>query len=260
MCIRDRCVCIRRTRPSLNIFCPWSCEEERGSHLFCKDILDVPFQLFCQTGTRTTAGDPWLCKLLRKKHELPVNTPSPNTHRLLVLQILPLHSERQIKWYIYIYIYIFFFLIVPPQYNYYSPLLHFCHFLYSLNKKGTGKDNLFSNVSEVPAKTSKSRKIHNAAGRRFWQFLLVNQLPLSIMAVHAKYRATAPLSHASFLNHGRQSEVWDFLLSLFILLSVLSLVETISLKIFRFWSTAWQNFEQQRRFVWKSSAFESVFA
>ena len=49
---------------------------------------------FCQAGTRT-AGDPWLCKLQRNKHELPVNTPSPNTHRLLVLQISPLHSERR---------------------------------------------------------------------------------------------------------------------------------------------------------------------
>ena len=43
---------------------------------------------FCQAGTRTTAGDP--CKLQRNKHELPVNTPSPNTHRFLVL-----HSERK---------------------------------------------------------------------------------------------------------------------------------------------------------------------
>ena len=25
---------------------------------------------FCQAGTRTTAGDPWLCKLQRNKHEL----------------------------------------------------------------------------------------------------------------------------------------------------------------------------------------------
>ena len=49
----------------------------------------------CQAGTRTTTGDPWRCKLQRNKHELPVNTPSPNTHRLLVLQISPLHSERR---------------------------------------------------------------------------------------------------------------------------------------------------------------------
>ena len=32
-------VCIRRTRPSLNIFFLWSCEEEQGTHLFCEDIL-----------------------------------------------------------------------------------------------------------------------------------------------------------------------------------------------------------------------------
>ena len=37
---------------------------------------------FCQAGTRTSAEDPWLCKLQRNKHELPANTPSPNTHRL----------------------------------------------------------------------------------------------------------------------------------------------------------------------------------
>ena len=86
---------------------------------------------FCQAGTRTTAGDPWLCKLQRNKHELPVNTPSPNTHRLLVLQISPLHSERRQ----------YFFLIVPPQY--YWPLLHVCRFLYSLNEKVTGQTIYF---------------------------------------------------------------------------------------------------------------------
>ena len=32
--------------------------------------------------------------------------------------------------------------------------------------------------------------IRIVAGRRFWRFELVNQLPLSIMAVHAQYRAT----------------------------------------------------------------------
>ena len=51
-------------------------------------LLTYPSSI-CQAGTRTSAGDPWRCKLQRNKHELPVNTPSPNTHRLLVLQILP---------------------------------------------------------------------------------------------------------------------------------------------------------------------------
>ena len=82
---------------------------------------------FCQAGAKTTAGDPWLCKLQWNKHELPVNTPSSNTHRLLVLQISPLHGERRQ----------YFFLIVPPQY--YWPLLHVCRFLCSLNKKVTGQ-------------------------------------------------------------------------------------------------------------------------
>ena len=49
-------------------------------------------------------------------------------------------------------------------------------------------------MREVPAKTTTCRKIRIVAGRRFWRFLLVDQLPLSIMAVHAQYRATAPLS------------------------------------------------------------------
>ena len=50
-----------------------------------------------------------------------------------------------------------------------------------------------TNMREVPAKITKSRKIRIVAGRCFWRFLLVNQLPLSIMAVHAQYGATAPL-------------------------------------------------------------------
>ena len=49
----------------------------------------------CQAGTRTTLGDRWLCKLQINKHELPVNKPSPNTHRLLVLEISLLRSERR---------------------------------------------------------------------------------------------------------------------------------------------------------------------
>ena len=89
-----------------------------------------------------------------------------------------------------------FFLIVPvfvdpPQY--YWPLLHVSRFLYSLNKTSQARQYLFSNIREVPANTSKSRKVRIVAGRRFWRFLLVNQLPLSIMAVHAQYGSTHPL-------------------------------------------------------------------
>ena len=134
--------------------------------------LTCPYS-FCQAGTRTTAGDPWLCKLQRNRHELPVNMPLPNTHRFLVLR-----RKRTI-----------FFLIVPvdpPQY--YWPLLHVSCFLYSSNKRSQAGLDLFSNKREV---TSKSRKIRIVAGRRF---LLVNQLPLvlplSIMTVYAQYRAT----------------------------------------------------------------------
>ena len=50
-----------------------------------------------------------------------------------------------------------------------------------------------TNMREVPAKTTKSRKIRIVAERGFWRILLVNQLPLSIMALHAQYRVNAPL-------------------------------------------------------------------
>ena len=50
-----------------------------------------------------------------------------------------------------------------------------------------------TNMREVPAKTTISRNIRIVAGRRFWRFLLVNQLPLSIIVVHAQYGATIPL-------------------------------------------------------------------
>ena len=81
----------------------------------------------CQAGTRTSTGDPWRSKLQRNKHELPINTPSPNTHKLLVLQISPLHSERGQ----------YFFFMVPL--HYYWVLLKVCRLLYSLSKKVTGQ-------------------------------------------------------------------------------------------------------------------------
>ena len=115
---------------------------------------------FCQAGTRTTAGDHWLCKMQRNKHELAVNTPSPNTHRLLVLQISPLHSER--RQYV--------FLIVPPQY--YWPLLYVCPLLYSLNKKVTGHTICFQTYVKVlrrlknPARFSLSRDA--VSGDFYW--------------------------------------------------------------------------------------------
>ena len=54
-----------------------------------------------------------------------------------------------------------------------------------------------THMREVPAKTTKSRQIRIVAGRRFWRFLLVNQLPLSIMAVYAQYRAI-PLTEVTW--------------------------------------------------------------
>ena len=55
---------------------------------------------------------------------------------------------------------LFFFLIVPVPVDpphYYWPLLHVSRFLYSLNKTSQARQNLFSNIREVPAKTSKAR-------------------------------------------------------------------------------------------------------
>jgi len=51
-----------------------------------------------------------------------------------------------------------------------------------------------TNMREVHAKTTTCRKIRIVVGRRFRQFLLVAQLLLLIMAVHAQYRARAPLT------------------------------------------------------------------
>ena len=105
---------------SLDIFCPVGIAKKSEVPICsARTSLTYPSS-FCQAGTRTTVRYPWLCKLQRNKHELPVHTPSPNTHGFLVLQISPLHTEgRQF----------IFFLIVPPEY--YWPLLHICRFLYS---------------------------------------------------------------------------------------------------------------------------------
>ena len=106
---------------------------------------------------------------------------------------------------------IFFFLLIvpvpvdPPQY--YWPLLQVSRFLYSLNKTSQARQKLFSNISKVPSNTSKFRKVRFVAGCRFWRFLLVNQLPLSIMAVDAQYGATAPLKqNIVFFRHHRDME------------------------------------------------------
>ena len=136
--------------------------------------LTYPFS-FCQASTRVTAGEPWLCKLQRNKHELPVNTPSPNTRRFFVLQIRqisPLHSERRLS---------FFFLIVPvsvypPQY--YWPLLHVSRFLYSLNKRSQARQNLlfqtyvkFLRVLQNPARFALSRDAVSGVFYRFTSYL-----------------------------------------------------------------------------------------
>ena len=94
--------------------------------------LTYPSSFFCQAGTRTTAGDPWLCKLQRNKHELPVNTPSPNTQVYSSSNITTSQRTKKV-----------FFLTVPvpvdpPQY--YWPLLQVSRFLYSLNKRSEAGD------------------------------------------------------------------------------------------------------------------------
>ena len=61
--------------------------------------------------------------------------------------------------------------------------------------RGSQKDmcgetrNLFSNCDDF-----KIPQDSHCRGAPFLAFLLVNQLPLSVMAVHAQYRATVPLS------------------------------------------------------------------
>ena len=126
---------------------------------------------FCQASTRATAGDPWLCKLQRNKHELPVNKPSPNTHRFFVLQICQistLHSERRLS---------FFFSYTCTCLS--SAILLAIVARQSLSlffkQNITGQTEfVLSNIREVPASTSKSRKIRIVARRRFWRFLSVH--------------------------------------------------------------------------------------
>ena len=134
-------MCICRTRPSLNMFCPWSCDDERGMHLK-RTPLTYPSS-FCQAGTRTTSGDPWLCKLKRNKHGLPVSTPSPNTHTQVFSfsNRLNITGPQRTKT--------IFFLTVPVPVDptqYYWPLLHVSRFLYCLNKTSQARQNLLSNI------------------------------------------------------------------------------------------------------------------
>ena len=152
------------------MFCPWSCEEERGSYLFCKDILDVPFQLLSskyQSNCRRLST-----MQIAKKQALTTSkyAIAKYTQVFCTSDLSNIPASQRTKT-------IFFFLIVlvpvyPPQY--YWPLLHVSRFLYSLNKTSQARQNLFSNIREVPASTSKSRKIRIVARRRFWRILLVH--------------------------------------------------------------------------------------
>ena len=151
-------MCICRTRPSLNMFCPWSCEEERGSYLFCKDILDVPFQLL-SSKYQSNCRRPLTMQIAKKQARTTSKYAiTKYTQVFLYFRSVKCHRFTANEDYL-------FFLIVavpvyPPQY--YWPLLHVSRFLYSLNK------------TKVPASTSKSRKIRIVARRRFWRFLLVH--------------------------------------------------------------------------------------
>ena len=141
-------MCIRRTRPSLNIFNFLLRVAKKSEVHICsaRTFLTYP-SCFCQAGIRTRKTEETLdySNWKKNKHELQVNTPSPNTHRLLLLQISQLHSER--RQYL-------LFLIVPvlaDQLQYYWQMLHFSRFLYS---------------------SAKTLKI--VAGRRFWRFLAIS--------------------------------------------------------------------------------------
>ena len=152
------------------MFCPWSCEEERGSYLFCKDILDVPFQLL-SSKYQSNCRRP-LTMQIAKKQARPTSkyAIAKYTQVFCTSDLSNITASQRTKT-------IFFFLIVPvPVYppQYYWPLLHGSRFLYSLNKTSQARQNLFSNIREVPASTSKSRKIRIVARRRFSRILLVH--------------------------------------------------------------------------------------
>ena len=109
------------------MFCPWSCEEERGSYLFCKDILDVPFQLL-SSKYQSNCRRPLTMQIAKKQ--------APTTSKYAIAKYTQVFCTSDL----------FFFLIVPvPVYppQYYWPLLHVSRFLYSLNKTSQARQNLF---------------------------------------------------------------------------------------------------------------------
>ena len=99
-------MCICRTRPSLNMFCPWSCEEERGSYLFCKDILDVPFQLL-SSKYQSNCRRPLTMQIAKKQARTTSKYAIAKYTQVFCFlffvfcfcQISPLHSERRLSFF-----------------------------------------------------------------------------------------------------------------------------------------------------------------
>ena len=138
-----------------------SLELRRREYLFCKDILDVPFQLL-SSKYQSNCRRPLTMQIAKKqprttsKYAIAKYTQVFCTSDLSIIS--PLHSERRLS---------FFFLIVPvPVYppQYYWPLLHVSRFLYSLNKTSQARQNLlfqtyvkFLRVLQNPARFALSR-------------------------------------------------------------------------------------------------------
>ena len=153
------------------MFCPWSCEEERGSYLFCKDILDVPFQLL-SSKYQSNCRRPLTMQIAKKQARTTSKYAiAKYTQVFCTSDLSNITASQRTKT-------IFFFFnctctclssaillaIVARQ----SLSLFF-------KQNITGQTEfVLSNIREVPASTSKSRKIRIVARRRFWRFLLVH--------------------------------------------------------------------------------------
>ena len=152
------------------MFCPWSCEEERGSYLFCKDILDVPFQLL-SSKYQSNCRRPLTMQIAKKQARTTSKYAIAKYKQVFCTSDRSnITASQRTKT-------IFFFLIVPvPVYppQYYWPLLHVSRFLYSLNKTSQARQNLFFQtyvkflrVLQNPARFALS---HDAVSGEFYWF------------------------------------------------------------------------------------------
>ena len=176
------------------MFCPWSCEEERGSYLFCKDILDVPFQLL-SSKYQSNCRRPLTMQIAKKQARTTSKYAIAKYTGFLYFRSVKYHRFTANEEYLF-----FFFLIVPvPVYppQYYWPLLHVSRFLYSLNK---ARQNLFFQtyvkflrVLQNPARFALSRDAVSGVFYRFTSRILCFFVTIetwSLLELHLRFEIT----------------------------------------------------------------------